>query len=124
MSTTHHSSAEAVEAAITYMLIRLETEGDIDKQHAAMAVLERERWPNEPMHVIVAARILAAEVERLRAEMDRRHKEYSTALNRRVDVENALAMVAAAKRPVLTPDECRALVIKLGLSPAEPKNKA
>lgn len=35
-------------------------------------------------------------------------------LNRRVDVENALAEVAAGKRPLLTRDECRALAVKLG----------
>jgi hypothetical protein len=56
-------------------------------------------------------------VEELRAEMDRRHKEYSTALNRRVDVENTLAMVAAGKRDLLSREECRELAIKLGVSP-------
>lgn len=65
---------------MTYMLIRLETESDIDKQHAAMAVLERERWPNEPMHVIVAARILAAEVESLRQEIGKESDECKKAI--------------------------------------------
>lgn len=36
------------------------------------------------------------------------------ALNRRVDVENVLFNVAAGKRPMLTPEECRALALKLG----------
>lgn len=53
----------------------------------------------------------------MRAELDRRHKEYASALNRRVDVENVLAQVAAGKRDMLTRDECRELAIKLGVSP-------
>lgn len=56
-------------------------------------------------------------VEELRAEMERRHAEYTKALNRRVDVENTLAMVAAGKRDLLTREECRELAIKLGVSP-------
>jgi hypothetical protein len=39
---------------------------------------------------------------------------YSKYLNRRVDVENILAAVAAGKRQVLTPDECRELARYLG----------
>lgn len=63
------------------------------------------------------------EAEQLRAELDRRHKEYASALNRRVDVENALAWVAAGKRDLLTRDECKELAIKLGVSPAAPTTK-
>ena len=44
--------------------------------------------------------------------------EYAKALNRRVDVENVLYQVAAGKREPLTPDECRELANKLGVSPA------
>ena len=58
------------------------------------------------------------EVEQLRAEMKRRHDEYAKALNRRVDVENVLAMVAAGKRDLMTREECRELAIKLGVPPA------
>ena len=50
----------------------------------------------------------------LRAEMDRRHEEYSKALNRRTDVETVLLSVAAGKREPLTPEECRTLAQKLG----------
>ena len=57
------------------------------------------------------------EADELRAELKRRHDEYARALNRRVDVENVLAMVAAGKRDPLTADECRELAIKLGVSP-------
>lgn len=56
----------------------------------------------------------------LRAEMKRRHDEYAKALNRRCSVEDAL--YAAAKGiekggEPLTAAECRALAIKLGVSP-------
>jgi hypothetical protein len=47
-------------------------------------------------------------------EMTRRHEEYSKALNRRVDVENVLAAVAAGKREPLTREECKTLAQKLG----------
>lgn len=47
-------------------------------------------------------------------EITRRHDEYSKALNRRVDVENVLAAVAAGKRELLTREECKTLAQKLG----------
>ena len=63
---------------------------------------------------------LEAELAALRAEMEKRHDEYAKALNRRVDVENVLASIAAGKRETLAQDECRELANKLGVSPAEP----
>lgn len=41
-------------------------------------------------------------------------RSYAKSLNRRVEVENTLAEVAAGKRPLLTREECRALARKLG----------
>lgn len=41
-------------------------------------------------------------------------RSYAKSLNRRVDVENVLADVAAGKRPLLTREECRELALKLG----------
>lgn len=41
-------------------------------------------------------------------------RNHAKSLNRRVEVENVLAEVAAGKRPLLTRDECRALARKLG----------
>jgi len=38
---------------------------------------------------------------------------HAKSLNRRVEVENVLAEVAAGKRPLLTPEECRELARKL-----------
>jgi hypothetical protein len=41
-------------------------------------------------------------------------RSHAKSLNRRVEVENVLAEVAAGKRPLLTKEECRALAVKLG----------
>lgn len=115
--TTQPPSPEAVEAARKYAL------NDKHLSRSDCALLYNLRLNNKEQIEEAVARILAAEVERLRAELDRRHKEYASALNRRVDVENALAMVAAGKRDLLTREECRELAIKLGVSPAAPCTK-
>jgi hypothetical protein len=90
------------------------------------------------------SRILAAEVERLRGELDRaeqkieadriardhiiakgvalekelerRHAEYAKALNKRVDVESQLIDIGAGKRDLPTREECMAWALKLGNS--------
>jgi len=63
-----------------------------------------------------AERILAAEVERLRGELETRHKEYSKALNKRVDVEAQLIDIGAGKRALPSREECMAWALKLGNS--------
>lgn len=45
----------------------------------------------------------------------RTFRDYGNRLNRSVDVESALLSVATGKRDPLSPDECRALAIKLGV---------
>jgi hypothetical protein len=71
--------------------------------------------PQEAARIVAASRrILATEVERLRCELERRHAEYSKALNKRVDVENALASIGAGKRDLPTREECREWAVKLG----------
>lgn len=42
-------------------------------------------------------------------------RDYHNRLNRSVDVETALWLVASRKRGPLTPDECRQLALKLGV---------
>jgi hypothetical protein len=43
----------------------------------------------------------------------RTFRNYGTSLNRRAEVESVLLNIANGKRPLLTPDECRALASKL-----------
>lgn len=64
------------------------------------------------------ARTLERELNVANAELARRHKEYATALNRRVEVEAVLIDIGAGKRDLPTREECAALAIKLGVSPA------
>lgn len=45
----------------------------------------------------------------------RTFRNYGADLNRRVDVENTLLAVASGKRGPLTPAECWALAMKLGV---------
>ncbi len=47
-------------------------------------------------------------------------RDYTSRLNRCVDVENVLLACAAGKRPPPTPDECRALALKLGVPDKRP----
>jgi len=62
-----------------------------------------------------------SEADDLRAELERRHAEHTKALNRRVDVENSLVIMAKeierGERGPATPEELRSLAIKLGVSP-------
>ena len=74
------------------------------------------KWEENTSADTEAARILAAEVERLRAEMERRGAAYNKALNKRVDVENELARAGAGKRELPTREECTAWALKLGNS--------
>jgi hypothetical protein len=53
-------------------------------------------------------------LHRLRARL-RIIRNHGDELNRRVEVENVLLAVAKEKRPLLTPDECKALAYKLGM---------
>lgn len=43
-------------------------------------------------------------------------RHYELSLNRRAEVEQVLFNVANGKQEALTPDECRALALKLGMS--------
>lgn len=111
--TTQPPSPEAVEAAMRYA-----KDEPLEKGDLKLIGLDE----NDNRYMVgmdAAAYILAAEVERLRAELDRRHKEYSAALNRRCAVEDVLYDVAAGKRDLLAREECKELAIKLGVPPAE-----
>jgi hypothetical protein len=97
-----HAQEEAMDLAI--YLERLLRE---DNDTAGAYIIQLESENNQ----------LRQQVADLWAERDRRSSHYTKTLNRRVDVENILASVATGKRDALTPDECRDLAIKLGVSP-------
>lgn len=54
------------------------------------------------------------EYEQMKADAERM-KDYTKDLNRRVEVEQVLLNVSADKRGPLTPEECKALALKLGV---------
>ena len=65
----------------------------------------------------IARDTLIAKGVELEKEMKRWLDEYAKELNRRVDVENVLAMVGAGKRDLLSREECKSLAKKLGVPP-------
>ena len=111
--TTPTLSNEAVEAAMCF----IDGRGRVHWNNAAcflLSIATDEDHESGCPQTHAAARILAAEVERLRAELAARHTEYAKALNKRVDVENELARIGAGKRDLPTREECRMWALKLG----------
>jgi len=104
--TTPTPTPEAVEAAMAYAAADGKEERDNLRPFRECGEVSDQ----------TAMRILAAEVERMRAELAARHDAYTKALNKRVDVENELARVGASKRDLPTREECAAWALKLGNS--------
>ena len=98
----------SVDLRMRESLERDERRHQADELKRAEAKIEADR---------IARDTLIAKGVELEKEMKRWLDEYAKELNRRVDVENVLAMVAAGKREMLTREECRQLAKKLGVPP-------